>query len=225
MNRCRSPNALDIGRLACLRRHGPARCGPLPASLDCSPNDRTMTFSGHCPAYGRAVPRRLDPEPGPDRDRCEAELLAVGHPLPLPHRSAWAEFRRPAGSWFVAVRDAADTCPAGFALEVGRSRSLPGHSILGWNGWAQPAGRPHPHYCAWPQSSDWRIQRRVLRLHVEVFSPDADTRYGTGKTSGDRGFRPVRKLGDTHAPGPRPAAIGRGATPGPRREHPSEGAA
>jgi Acetyltransferase (GNAT) domain len=131
-------------------------------------------------------------EPGSDRDRCEAELLSAGHPLPLPHRTAWAEFRRPAKSWFVAVRDAGRVCRAGFAVEVGRSRSLPGHVVLRAERFGQacwPA--PVRDVCVSAIERLARGHRRVLRLHVELFAPDADTRTSLDRNLAGRGFRPI----------------------------------
>ena len=116
------------------------------------------------------------PNIGPRREQFEQQLLESGVNLPLPHRSTWARAFGSAGSWFVGVRDASGKCTFGFAVEVAQSRALPGHCLLRVKRFgaaltteATTAGlRALVHFS--------RHQRRILRLYVEVFSPDPDVR-------------------------------------------------
>lgn len=127
-------------------------------------------------------------ELGTDRDRCERELLDAGLPLPLPHRTAWAWSRRPAPSWFLAARDTTRRCRGGFALEVSRSRALPGQLLL----------RVERLGASLPEETEDALlgaladlaarDGRVLRVNVEVFSADATRRVAIGRSLCAFGF-------------------------------------
>src|SRR5207247_1738109 len=69
-------------------------------------------------------------ELGPERAHCEAMLLAAGLPLPVQHRTEWALVHPARTLWFVAVRAAGGGYQAGFAVDVSRSRALPGHLLF-----------------------------------------------------------------------------------------------
>src|SRR3989442_9201912 len=95
------------------------------------------------PSFGRDPEMAVDESPsiqthtaqllsGPSRgwEESERELVETGLSLPLHHRTVWAGAHSSAQSWVLAVRDAAGRCTCGFAIDVTRSRVLPGHLLL-----------------------------------------------------------------------------------------------
>jgi len=143
----------------------------------------------HAPVDSRALSVAIHTDVGPDRERCEQELLDAGVPLPLPHRSVWARSMCPRGSWFVAVRRPDGRCVWGFAVELQRSRALPGHLLaraerLTWAGGhaAFEAGLGTLAQVA-------RSTRTMLRISLELFSPDPNLLGQMGATAAQLGFR------------------------------------
>lgn len=130
---------------------------------------------------------------GPERNRCEQELVAAGNPFPLPHRCAWSEIRQPAESWFLAIRDSAGCCRAGFAVEVRRSRALPGHFILRVERFGYSLPAPLHDVCVAALERLARDTPRVLRMHVEVFSPEEATRQTLRSSLEAHRFRQLKE--------------------------------
>lgn len=134
------------------------------------------------------------PDVGPQRRRCEKQLLDAGHPLPLPHRCDWVPCRPGTASWFFAVTDAHDQCIGGFAAEAAPSRALPGHLILRIERFGialPPEARPIA-VAALAHAS--RHQQRVLRLHVEVFTPELAVQQELASLFQAHGFQQAREL-------------------------------
>lgn len=127
--------------------------------------------------------------PGREREECERQLVERGVPIPLTSRIVWARARPSAGSWFLAVRDPADRCVGGFAIEVHRSRALPGQLLLRCErlGKSLPActGRVAMQELAHLA----RRERRVLRVTIEVFARDAEIRDRLAAELAAVGFR------------------------------------
>lgn len=125
---------------------------------------------------------------GDERQQCEQQLLARGFPLPLPHRCAWARAQRAADSWFLGVRGT-DGWQGGFALEVIRSRALPGHLILR----AERFG--HGLSAAVREISIAALTQlacensRILRIHVEVFHRGQTDREALASSLRAHGFQ------------------------------------
>lgn len=71
-------------------------------------------------------------EAGAAWEVCEARLDARGTALPLYHRAIWARAVAAGGvrNSLVAIRGSDGHCLAGFAIEIARSRALPGHRLL-----------------------------------------------------------------------------------------------
>jgi hypothetical protein len=129
-------------------------------------------------------------EPGPERARCEDELDGAGHPLPLPHRAAWAEAHRPAGSWFVGMRDPGGRCVGGFAVEVSPTRALPGHLLLRaerFGGNLSPEARDAGLRTL---AEAAQANPRVLRVNVELLARPAEVRSGLEAALARHGFEP-----------------------------------
>lgn len=126
-----------------------------------------------------------------ERLQCEEELLSVGYSLPLEHRTAWARYRSPAESWFMPIRRADGALAAGFAVEVGLSRSLPGHVVLraARFGQAWPADVREAGVAALEAMA--LRDPRVLRLHVELFVTNPEARAELERDLFARGFRAV----------------------------------
>jgi hypothetical protein len=121
----------------------------------------------------------------------ERELLGRGVLLPLPHRAVWARFCPAEAFWFVLVRDPQGRAAGGFTLEVSRNRALPGHLTLCGErfGDALPASTGAPALRALADLI--RRDRRILRLDLEVFSPDGERRRALGEALAAAGLRPA----------------------------------
>lgn len=111
------------------------------------------------------------------------------------HRTAWAVTQRGSGSWFIAVREAGGTCRYGFAVDVSRSRAVPAHLLLRVER-LNPAVDPEACAVALRALADasGRTWPRVLRVYVELFSPDATGRALAAEHLGALGFRRVDHL-------------------------------
>ncbi|HKB39777.1 MAG TPA: GNAT family N-acetyltransferase [Gemmataceae bacterium] len=129
---------------------------------------------------------------GPERQACEQELIGNGYPLPLPHRCAWARLQRADDSWFLAVRDG-ECYRGGFALDVRRSRALPGHLILRAERFGQGLPEASREACVAALEKLARGNRRILRVHVELFSREQATREAVAASLRARGFRELRE--------------------------------
>jgi hypothetical protein len=136
-------------------------------------------------------------EPGAAWQQCEAALEAQGKPLPLFHRAIWARVSNKSGARcsFVPVRDLSGVCRAGFALESRPSRALPGHHLIsihrlgidsgGLDDAALDAGLA-------ALLDRVRRDRSVLRVTVEVFAFDPESRLRTSEALRRHGFLQVR---------------------------------
>ena len=135
---------------------------------------------------------QLIPGGSPEHEQAERDLLARGVPLPLPHRAIWARYKPAAGFWFVLARDPAGAPSGGFMLEVRRSRALPGHLLL----LSERFGDSLPLEVAVPTLQGFASlmgrDSRILRVDIEVFSPDAGRRSALGKALAGAGFGPAQ---------------------------------
>ncbi len=127
---------------------------------------------------------------GTERSDAERELLEAGVPLALPHRAIWAANLSKWESWFLLVRDSSGRASAGFAIEVVRTRALPGHKILrlGRFGGSRPI-----EVCEVTLEALAELAKgtpRVLRMQVNVFSRDG--RQAIGETLEKLGFHEIR---------------------------------
>ena len=128
-------------------------------------------------------------QPGPERARCEARLLAAGVSLPAQHRTEWAVVHPTRTVWFLAVKTNGGGYQAGFAVDVSRSRALPGHVLLfvekfggALSDGARAAGLRALAHLA-------RSRPRVLRVHVHVYAHDSGIRQRVGQLLRELGFR------------------------------------
>jgi len=122
-------------------------------------------------------------------DRCEQELVAGGMALPLRHRIAWARAHASEATWFVAVRDTEGKCNFGFAVELAPSRVLPWHVILRVQKFGSCLEVPARNAGLAGLAHLARSARRTLRVHLEVFSPQAEVRAQIGGAAQALGFR------------------------------------
>ncbi len=130
-------------------------------------------------------------DPGPRRQECEQELDAAGSPLPLPSRCCWAEAHRLAGSWFLAARDSQGRCQGGFAVEVNRSRALPGHLLLRAERFGSGVSDAVGEAGLEALAGLARANRRILRVNVELFERAAKRRAALEQALRRHGFRQV----------------------------------
>lgn len=125
-----------------------------------------------------------------ERRDSEAALLAAGVRLPLEHRCAWAAANAPASSWFLEMRSKDSSLRGGFAIEVNRSRAMPGHLLLRvprlGNGMA-------------PEAIDGAVEAivelarrgRTLRINVETYFSNSAVGEALSTALERRGFKPV----------------------------------
>ncbi len=126
---------------------------------------------------------------GPERAHCEATLLAAGLPLAVQHRTEWARAQPRRTLWLLAVRAPRSGYQAGFAVEVSRSRAIPGHLLLrvekfgaALSDGAREAGLRALAHLAWSRA-------RVLRVYVEVYTRDPGVREQIGRVLRQLRFR------------------------------------
>jgi hypothetical protein len=127
---------------------------------------------------------------GPERDCAERDLMEAGVPLALSHQAVWSAHVSRAEPWFLQVRDECGRARGGLAVEVVRTRAMPGYVILR----VGRCGENMPQeICNFALGSLQRLVAqtpRVLRLQVNVFS--REHRQTIGATLEGLGFREVR---------------------------------
>jgi hypothetical protein len=121
------------------------------------------------------------------RARCEEDLERAGTPLPLSGRIVWARAHG-ATSWLVATRDDAGRCRSAIALDVQRSRALPGHFLLRGHRVGPGLDPELARITLGAVAAFARRERRVLRLSIELYEPDADRRSALGHMLDSLGF-------------------------------------
>lgn len=123
-----------------------------------------------------------------ERDACERFLASAGVRLPLPHRTGWPLARRGIESRFVALGAHDGGWGAAFAVEAAESRAVPGFRVLR----VERFGEALPRLW-WPAAVEALTAlahgERVLRLTVEVFTRDGETRTQLGAMLAQAGFK------------------------------------
>lgn len=127
-------------------------------------------------------------EPGPEWQRCEEALLAAGLPLPLTHRCAWATRKPSQGAWFVAIRDHSGAYQAGIGVQVSPSRALPGHLLLRAERFGDALTSSARDAALRALARVAVLDRRILRLHVEVFTTDDVVRTEIARAAAELGL-------------------------------------
>jgi hypothetical protein len=129
----------------------------------------------------------------PRRMRCEKELSEAGISLPLYSRDVWTRLRPPVESWFILAKNSAAVPRGGIAVMAEKSR-LPGYLI-------GRAVRVGPSLCddaisdVISEIADIvRSDRRLLRISIELYSPNAAHHAAARKALMTNGFR------QTHSP-------------------------
>lgn len=135
-------------------------------------------------------------KPGDAWDECESELAERGVSLPLYHRAAWARALEGTGvrCSFLAVRDAANKCLGGFAVESARSRTMPGHRLLSIQRLGVGAGGLDERALSDGLAELVRRAQKnwpVLRITVDAFGLDPDAREQTSRALQTAGFHRV----------------------------------
>jgi Acetyltransferase (GNAT) domain len=122
------------------------------------------------------------------REACEQALVTAGVRLPLPHRAAWARTRPDVESWLVALRAADGRWAAAFGVYAAASRALPGFRLLRVERLGEALPRVHWSAAVAALADIVRRERRALRVSVELFSRDQETRATLGALLRDCGF-------------------------------------
>jgi peptidoglycan biosynthesis/recognition FemAB-like protein len=125
---------------------------------------------------------------GSAREQCETELIQSGAVLPLPHRIAWEKLFPEPVSWFLAVRDEAGHCRGGLAVKGTHSRVLPGHLFLRASRCGPMKVEGALEAALGGLASLGRNNHRVLRVNIELFSPDSAVRSVAAETLAGLGF-------------------------------------
>jgi len=129
--------------------------------------------------------------PGEDWERIERELDADGVQLSLPSRAAWARHAAGRDAWLFAARDALGRPAAALAVEIEKTRALPGHCL--WR--AHHIGRglvgPAGDVVLRAVRDLARSTPRVLGVNLEFILRDAADHERTGRTLESLGFRLV----------------------------------
>jgi hypothetical protein len=130
----------------------------------------------------------------PDRENRERQLVEGGVPIPLTSRVVWARCSPPEGAWFLAVHDRCDHTIGGLALDVHKSRAMPGHLLLR----CQRLGSNLPAAASLSALNGLarlaRQSRRVLRVNVEVLSPAAEVRDRLASDLSQAGFHRLSEM-------------------------------
>ena len=126
---------------------------------------------------------------GRGHEQFEKGLLRSGVALPFPHRCAWALAQKDSEAFFVAVRTRSGSCVCGFAVDVETSRVLPGHRTWRVERFAPALTRTAREIGLQALVDHARRQKRVLRVHVEVFSRDPSIRHVIEQVATSLGFR------------------------------------
>lgn len=127
-------------------------------------------------------------DPGPLWTRIEAERRSSGAPASLFHHSAWASHDRKSRHRLLTVRDPAGLPLPGVAVQIDRSRVLPGHRLLRVHrfGHGLPTSTWEPLIAALSRIA--REDKRVLRLSIGIFS--REHRAEIGALLARHGFQP-----------------------------------
>jgi hypothetical protein len=126
-------------------------------------------------------------EPVAAWEECESTLCGSGVPIPFPHRLAWVRANRRDRIWFIGVEGSDGEWCGGFAVQVGRSRALPGYLILRVErlgvDWAEGARQ-----AALLALANLAMRHRILRVHVELFGRNTVVREASARTLHGLGF-------------------------------------
>ncbi len=160
-------------------------------SLDIGRIDRRYEIEGE--TYRVSI---LDDQ-HPDRESCENAAATVGIPLPVQHRARWTAadpaFTR---SWFVLVVGPNGLPDCAFGASLLQLKALPRHFLLRVERFRSSA-KLNGHIAGMTALRDLaRTSSRVLRIHLELFSPHAAERRALGLAARDLGFRtqPVSRI-------------------------------
>ena len=112
-----------------------------------------------------------------ERERVERTLLDAGRPLPLPQRAAWMEVQPTNHQhWLLVARDRAGAPRGAAGIQVAPSRALPGHLLLRCERFGPGLDEEVRRALLGALVALARSERRVLRLSVETFAVEPDTR-------------------------------------------------
>ena len=121
-------------------------------------------------------------------EACERSLATAGVRLPLPHRAGWTLARRGVESRFLALRAPDGGYAGGFGVYAAASRALPGFRLLRVERLGEAVARTEWGAAVAALAEVARRGPRVLRLSVEVFSRDGETRARFGELLAEAGF-------------------------------------
>lgn len=130
---------------------------------------------------------------GPERQQIESELVRQNPNFSFSHRLFWASLPGAPTSWLLFVRGSDTTVAWGFALEVTRSRALPGHFLL-----RAERVRPSPvdgvvEAALTMLAKYARSNARILRVSLEWFSPRPEEKSRIAQIAANLGFQKLQQ--------------------------------
>ena len=117
-------------------------------------------------------------DPGPEWQQIEDQLLKSGIGLPLFHRLAWAELAPQGRYHLLTIRDDDGRVLGGVALQMDKSRVLPGHRYLRVTRFGEGMPRETWEPIVVALTKLVREEPKILRLSVRVFSREHHEEIG-----------------------------------------------
>ena len=128
--------------------------------------------------------------PGDDEwARCERELAVSGLPVHLLARSAFVVRRRDAATRLLALRDADGAYRGAVGIHVRPIKGVPGHYTLHAERFGASIARSVLEPAARALANTLRDDARALRMDVDVFSRDDETRLAASRALAAAGFQ------------------------------------
>jgi len=148
----------------------------------------TMIFTRAARGSGLSSGVELLRDESAEGDALERSLALAGVRLALPHRAGWRLARKGIESLRVLLRAPDGSYAGAFAIQAGLSRAAPGFRVLRVERFGEALPRS-----LWAAAVDALTEvahreHRVLRLTVEVFSRDRETRSRLGELLAGAGF-------------------------------------
>ena len=124
-----------------------------------------------------------------DRERFEVECQRAGVKLPVSYRLAWDGLVPSEGQWLVAVRSPTGLPAAALMARAHGTRAVPGHRVLRVERFGMTGDDAAVSAAVAALARVARLHSRILRVHLELFSPSEDRRALIGRAAARVGFQ------------------------------------
>ena len=126
-----------------------------------------------------------------ERREAEASVLAAGQGLAMAHRQIFAEASGIAAQWFMEIRNGRGESMGGFAIDVNRSRAMPGHLLLRIERFGEGIVAEVLDATVQAVSNLACRKWRILRVNIETFSRHSECAARLNASLARCGFKPV----------------------------------